>query len=86
MDRASTNVKVARMLLKELSVKIAGKATPIVELKLETSFIHNGKVHFVLFCIVHLIKNIRNALFRKGNDFHCPRLESCTGFVLEAGV
>ena len=31
-------------------------------------------------------KNIRNALFRKGNDFHCPRLELCTGFVLEAGV
>ena len=40
MDGASTNVKVARMLLKELSVKVAGKATPTVQLKLKTSFIY----------------------------------------------
>ena len=54
MDGSSVNVKVSRMLSKELSVKAIGKATPTVELKLEASFVHNGKVHFVSFCIVHL--------------------------------
>ena len=75
MDGASTNVKVARMLLKETSQNLNGKPTPIVSLKLETSFVHNDKIYFMLFFIAHLIKKIRNALFKKVNDFNYPKLE-----------
>ena len=56
MDGASVNVKVARMLLDELSEKVHGKSTPIPELKLKSNFTRNRKVHFVLFCMVYLIK------------------------------
>ena len=63
-----------------------GKSTPMPELKLKISFAQNRKVHFVLFCMAHLIKNIRNALFRNGNDYHYPKLVLSAGFVLESGV
>ena len=48
-DGTLINVKVARMLLKELSGKIEGKLTPIAELKLETSFNHDGDRCFTFF-------------------------------------
>ena len=38
------------MLLKELNEKIERKLTPIEELKLEKSFIHDGDRNFELFC------------------------------------
>ena len=74
MDGASTNVKVARMLLKEKSQNSNGKSTRIVSLKLEKSIVHNDKIYFMLFFIAHLIKKIRNALFKKVNDFNYPKL------------
>ena len=79
-------VKVARILLKELSSKIEGKLTLIAKLKLETSFAHDRITYFVLFCIILIIKNIQNALFRKVNDLCYPKLTLSSGFVLEAGT
>ena len=55
-DGASINVKVSRMLLKELSETIEGKLTPIEELNIETSFSHDGSIYFMLFCTIHIIK------------------------------
>ena len=86
MDGTSVNAKVTRMTLQELSVKTMGKATPMAELKLVTSFVCNGKMIFLLFCIIHFIKNIRNALLHKGNDFHYPKLVVSSAFELEAGI
>ena len=39
MDGVSVNVKVAKKILRELSLKIERKQISITELKLETSFI-----------------------------------------------
>ena len=39
-----------------------------------------------MFCIVHIIKNIRNTLFKKQNNFYYPRLRLNTGHVLEEGI
>ena len=65
MDGTLMNVKVARMLLKELSNKIEGKLTPIEKLKLEPSFNHDRSTYFTLFCMIHVIKNNRNTLFKR---------------------
>ena len=86
MDRTSTNVKVSQHLMKELSERTDGKLTHISELRLETSFVHEVKRYFILFYIVYIIKNIRNALFRNVNHFVYPKLVLSTGHVLEAGV
>ena len=46
---ASTDLKVAQMILKELSERAEGKLTPIAELKLGTHFAYENKRHFILF-------------------------------------
>ena len=78
-DGTSTNVKTVKKLLKEIGSINLDHCKTIPELKLETYFIHNGSKYFVLFCIVHIIKNIRNALFRMKNEFACPKLILPTG-------
>ena len=86
IDGASINSKLARVFLKELSEKNQGKLTPISELKLETIFSRDGQRLFVLICITHMMKNMRNAFPRKGKDFCYPKLTLLTCFVLEDGV
>lgn len=86
MDGDSTNAKISRMLLKEESKNSNGKPAPTASLKLKTSFIRNEKNYFMLFCAVHLIKSIRNALFKKGNDFFHPKLVLSEKKNLEEGV
>ena len=86
MDRASTNTKVAKKLLCKLNAEMEGNKVRIAETKLHESLICNRKIYFILFCIIHIIKNIRNTLFRKENEFHYPKLVLLTGFVLESGV
>ena len=56
MDGASVNVKVAKKLLRPLNAEMEGNKVCVAEIKLCTSFIHNGKTYFILFCIVHIIK------------------------------
>ena len=73
-DGASTNCKVVRKLLKALNFSAGGKPAPLAELNLQTYFICKENKYFVLFCIVHIIKCVRNALFRKDNYFAYPKL------------
>ena len=40
----------------------------------------------LFFCITHIEKNIRNALFRNRNHLISPKLVLSTDYVLEAGV
>lgn len=54
-DRASANRKVVRKLLKVLNLTSGGKPVPIVELKLESYFMHIAKECSVLFCIAHIL-------------------------------
>ena len=65
----SISVKLVRKLFKELSKNIEGKLTLIAGLKLEVSFARDGQVCVALLWMTRGIKNIRNSLFRKGNDF-----------------
>ena len=55
-------------------------------LKLEKSFECKGKIYFVMFCIPHTIKNVRNAFFRKDNEHLNPKLNLSTGNAIEAGT
>ena len=69
IDRASTNAKVAKKLIYELNTEMEENKVCIVETKLCTSFICNGKRYFILFYIIHIIKNIRKILFTKEMNF-----------------
>ena len=59
---------MARKRLKETKENASGKQTQLAELKLEASFAHNEKTYFMLFHIVHIIKN-RNVLLKKAMIF-----------------
>ena len=85
-DGASTHVKTVKKLLKEIRSINAEYSNTMPELKLETYFLHDGKKYFVLFCMVHTIKNIRNALVRVKNEFVCPKLTLPTGCILQSGT
>ena len=86
VDGGSTNSKLVRMLLAEKLRQESKKGTPLPEIVLETFFFYNNRKYYVLFCIVHIVKCVRNALFRKNNYFQYPELVLCTGHVLEAGT
>ena len=85
-DGASTNVKTVKKKLKEIGSKNLDHCNPIPELKLETHFLHNGNKYFISFCIVHIVKNIRNVLFRMKNDFVYPKLTLPIGYILQSGI
>ena len=63
-----------------------GKPTPTAQLQLQTSFKYENEEYFTLFCVPHMIKTVRNALFIKDNDFNYPELKLSTGHVLQAGA
>ena len=63
-----------------------GKPTPTAQLQLQTSFKYENEQYFTLFCVPHMIKTARNALFIKGNDFNYPELKLSIGYVLQAGI
>ena len=86
MVRASVNTKMAKNLLYQLNIETEGNKVCIGEIKLCTSFICHEKIYFVLFYIIYIIKNIRNTLIRKGNEFHYPKLVLSTSFILESGI
>lgn len=84
-DGASTNMKVVKELLKQVNEKNE-EPSSIAELKLKINFQYENRSYYVMLCIVHIIKNIRNALVKKQNDFYYPRLRLSTGHVLEEGI
>ena len=83
LDRASTNCKLAREFLELLNDK-ANK--PIPEMKFSTYFMRNNSKIFIFFCIIHIIKCMRNNLTKKGNYFKYPTLVLSNGEVLEEGI
>ena len=84
LDGATTNTKLVRSIL--TTINADQTKVPLPELKLNTNFIHKGNKHFVLFCLVHILKCVRNALFRNNNYFHFPKLVLSAGHTLESGV
>ena len=86
LDGASTNVKLVKTTNKVLNPTTNDKHAPAAQLKLETSFMHKGQEMFPIFCVPHMAKTFRNALFAKGNDFTYPKLTLSCGFTLEAGT
>ena len=85
VDGGSINSKMIRMLLETEIRKLHNKGKKIAEMNFDTSFVHNGKQHFCLFCIMHIIKCIRNALVRKNNLFDYCEMKLSDGFFMEAG-
>ena len=71
-DGASTNVKVAKKLLKLLNENEEGKFVSAAELKLQTSFKHGGQTYFVVFCIIHIIKTHKILCSKKEMIFIVP--------------
>lgn len=86
LDRASTNAKVLRITNKALNPATNCNPTPNVQLQLETSFARKCQKYFTLFCVPHMAKTLRNALFAKGNYFSYPKLSLSCSYVLEAGT
>ena len=86
LNGGSTNSKLVRMFIAEKYRRESNKVTPVPEIILESYFAHNDRKYHVLFCIVHIVKCVRNALFRKNNYFQYPELVLCTVYVLEAGT
>ena len=56
------------------------------ELKFEGSFECEGKMYYVMFSIINIIKNFRNALIKKCNDYYYPKLTLSTKYFLETGM
>ena len=73
MDVEYVNVKESKNLLRQLNTEVDGKKLSIAELKLCIIFTHNDKLYFILFRIIHMVKNIRN-------EFHYPKLVLSTVF------
>ena len=83
---ASTNVKLLKITNKTLNPTTNGNPTPTAQLQLEKSFVCKGQMFFTLFCVPHMAKTLRNALFAKGNYFSYPKLSLSCGYVFEAGT
>lgn len=86
LDGAPVNSKLARDLLQSACPNNDTKNMKVPELKLKPYFVRNRKKRFILFCLVHIIKSIRNSLCKKNNFFKYPSLTLSTGHSIEAGV
>ena len=72
LDGAPVNSKLARDLLQSVNPNDDAKNMKVPELKLKPYFVHNGKKRFILFCLVHIIKCMRNSLCKKNNFLNIP--------------
>ena len=80
IDGLGVNAKVARSLLAPMNDE-----RYIALRRHSTSFIFENKACFILFCVVHILKCIRNNLLRKNNYFKYPALKLPDGHFIPAG-
>ena len=84
INRGSVNNKLHRMQLKEKWLVII-KIVPLLELVLETFFIHNRSKYYFFFFLVYIVKCVWNLLL-KNNYFEYPQLTLHTRYILEVGT
>ena len=65
LDGTLVNSKLARNLLSSENPNDDVIRMELAELKVKPHFAYNGKKRFILFCLVHVIKCMRNSLFKK---------------------
>lgn len=75
------------MIVRTMSIDINGNKKKIGALhRYTTSFQYLGNLYFIFFCIVYVVKYIRNNLIYAGNYFKYPSLNLSDRYSIPVGI